>query len=76
LNAATLKNSSHSNENESYSHEFPKVQNMEEISLMALEKDLKTLEERNSAIHRKKKFSQQLPRFFIRGGERQHKYRN
>ncbi|KAG5680562.1 hypothetical protein PVAND_010061 [Polypedilum vanderplanki] len=72
LNAVTHKYSG--NSHESYSHEYPKVQNMEEISLMSLEKDLKTLEEQNNAIRRKKKFSEQLSRFFMR--RRPHKYRN
>lgn len=58
---------------ESSSHEYPKVQNMEEISLMSLEKDLKTLEEQSN-IRRKKKISEQISRFFI--NRRPHKYRN
>ena len=53
------------NSHESYSHEYPKVQNLEEeISLMSLEKDLKTLEEQNNAKRRKKKFSEHLTKFF------------
>jgi hypothetical protein len=67
---AVPKNSVHSHE----SYESPKVQNMEEISLMALEKDLKTLEElNNNAIKRKPKFSDHLSRFFQR---RPNKFRN
>lgn len=62
------------NSHESYSHEYPKVQNIEEeISLMSLEKDLKTLEEQNIALRRKKKFSEQLTRIFKK--RRPHKYR-
>lgn len=64
------KNSVHSHE----SFESPKVQNMEEISLMSLEKDLKTLEElNNNAIKRKTKLSNHLTRFFQR---RPSKFRN
>lgn len=64
------KHSSHSHE----SCESPKVQNMEEISLMSLEKDLKTLEElNNNAIKRKPTFSNHLSRFFQR---QTNKFRN
>lgn len=41
---------------------------------MSLEKDLKTLEEQNIAIRKKKKFSEQLSRFFMK--KRPNKYRN
>lgn len=52
--------------------ESPKVQNMEEMSLMSLEKDLKTLEEQNhNAFRRKSKF--ELTRFF---NNRPNKFRN
>ncbi|XP_070492080.1 gonadotropin-releasing hormone receptor isoform X2 [Chironomus tepperi] len=72
LNTVTHKYSV--NSHESYSHEYPKVQNIEEeISLMSLEKDLKTLEEQNIALRRKKKFSEQLTRIFKK--RRPHKYR-
>jgi hypothetical protein len=47
---------------------------MEEISLMSLEKDLRTLEEQNVAVQRKGKFSEQLSRFFMK--RRPNKYRN
>jgi hypothetical protein len=47
------------------SYESPRVQNMEEISLMSLEKDLKNLEEQNNnAIRRKSTISDHLTRFF------------
>ncbi|CRK92469.1 CLUMA_CG006046, isoform A [Clunio marinus] len=46
--------------------ESPKVQNMEEISLMSLEKDLKTLEEQNNNYLRRKSspLGEQFTRFF------------
>lgn len=47
--------------------ESPKVQNMEEISLMSLEKDLKHLEEQNNNVFKKKnKLSDDLSSFFQR----------
>lgn len=56
------------------SFESPKVQNMEEISLMSLEKDLKTLEEMNlNALRRKSRVSDNLIRYFQR---RPNKFRN
>lgn len=68
LNAAH-KNSLHSHE----SYESPKVQNMEEISLMSLEKDLKTLEEQNNNAIRRKSSKFQLSRFLPK---RPNKFRN
>lgn len=65
LNAAHKNVSIHEEHNASY--ESPKVQNMEEISLMSLEKDLKNLEELNNyALRRKSKITDHLSRFFQR----------
>jgi hypothetical protein len=77
-NATTIKILRHDNtpvvpkySEESSHHESPKVQNMEEISLMALEKDLAKLEENNNHTVRKKKtfdnnVFEQLSRLFHR----------
>lgn len=65
LNVAHKNVSIHEENNASY--ESPKVQNMEEISLMSLEKDLKNLEELNNyALRRKSKITDHLSRFFQR----------
>lgn len=65
LNVAHKNVSIHDEHNASY--ESPKVQNMEEISLMSLEKDLKNLEELNNyALRRKSKITDHLSRFFQR----------
>lgn len=75
FNAAPKTSANYEQESEHrQSYESPKVQNMEEISLMSLEKDLKTLEEQNNnALRRKTKISDQLSRFFQR---RTTKFRN